>query len=655
MAKRIYSRKIYQKNRKKRLFFLLVKIAFFCFLFIFFGFAFLFIYYAKDLPRPEKFTERSFIQSTKIYDRTGKVLLYELYGEEKREIIPLNQVPEHLKWAVIAAEDANFYRHHGIDFSGILRAIKMDLKLKKPVYGGSTISQQLIRSTFLTREKTLKRKIREIILTLELERRYSKDQILEWYLNQIPLGPNIYGVEAASRTYFNKSTKDLSIAEAATLAALIKSPSYLSPFGSHKEELLARKDYVLERMVQEGYLTPEKAETNRKESLKFSEVKQSIKAPHFVLYVQEYLFREYGKDSLEKGGFRIYTTLDWDLQQAAEKAVKEGVKRNKSYGAYNASLVAIDPKTGEILAMVGSADWFGDPYPKGCDLTPEVDCLFDPKVNIATYKIGRQPGSSFKPFVYATAFQKGYDDKYVVIDEETNFGIFGGKPWTPQNYDGKFRGPVTLRQSLAQSLNVPSVKVLINLAGLSDSIENAKKFGITTLQKPPSYYGPSIVLGGGEVKLLDMVSAYGVFATEGLRVPPISILKIEDSEGNIIEENEKTPRRVLEKKPARLINDILSDNEARAPMFGKRSVMYFEDYQVAAKTGTTDNYKDAWIIGYTPSLVVGVWVGNNDNTPMAKKPGVVLAGPIWREFLLKALPKFPKENFTKPELTSPEN
>ncbi len=646
MAQRKYYRKVYLKNKKKRIISLIFIFLFFCFFILAFTFLILFIYYAKDLPRPEKFTERSFVESTKIFDRTGKVLLYELYGEEKREIIPLKEVPEYLKNAAIATEDANFYNHQGLDFEGIFRAIKLDIKLRKPLYGGSTISQQLIRSTFFTTEKTIKRKIREIILTLELERRYSKEQILEWYLNQVPLGPNIYGIETASKAYFNKSAKELSLAEAVTLAALIKAPSYFYPYGEHKDDLLNRKDYVLSRMAQEHYITEQEAETTKKEEIKFREISPSIKAPHFVFYVEDYIFEKYGKDFLERGGFKIYTSLNWDFQQTAEQVVTDGAERNKGYGSYNASLVAIDPKTGEVLAMVGSKDWFGEPEPEGCELTPEVDCLFGPKVNVATYNIGRQPGSAFKPFVYATAFQKGYDDKYIVVDEETDFGIWGGKHYIPQNYDGRFRGPVTLRQALAQSLNVPSVKVLAYLAGLDDSIANAKKFGITTLTKPASFYGLSIVLGGGEVKLLDMVSAYGVFATEGLRFPPISVLKIEDSKGDIVEENKKTPRRVLETEAARLINDVLSDNEARAPVLGLHSVLHFENYDVAVKTGTTDSFRDGWTIGYTPSIAVGVWTGNNDNTPMAKKPGVVTASPIWRAFLLEVLPKLAKENFT---------
>ncbi len=648
MVKRIYARKTYKEGKDKKKekiyrVFIFLSALFFSFI------AFLllmFLYFAKDLPRPEDFNEREPIQSTKIYDRTGEILLYELYGEEKRDIVSLDKVSKRLKEAVIATEDANFYKHHGIDIDGIFRAVKLDLKSKSFTYGGSTISQQLIRSTFLTNKKTIKRKIREIILTLELERRYSKKQILGWYLNQIPFGPNIYGVESASKTYFNKSAQSLSLAEAATLTALIKAPSYYSSNGN-EDKLIGRRNYVLDRMEEEHYISKEEAEKAKKEELNFNRGPQAIKAPHFVLYIENYLFKKYGKNFLEQGGFKIYTSLNWNFQEEAEKIVKEGAERNKMYNAYNAALVAINPKTGEILAMVGSKDWYAKKK-EGCD-KKTGRCKFDPKVNVATYRIGRQPGSAFKPFVYATAFQNGYTDKTIVVDEKTDFGVWGGKHYIPENYDGKFRGAVTLRQALAQSLNIPSIKVLINLAGIAKSIENARKFGITTLNKPDSFYGPSIVLGGGEVKLLDMVSAYGVFPTEGLKINPVSILKIEDSKGNIIEKSRVNPKRVLDKKSARLINSILSDNKARAPMFGFNSTLYFKNYKVAAKTGTTNNFRDAWTIGYTPSLVVGVWAGNNNNEPMSKYPAITIAGHIWRRFLLKVLPKIPKESFISPE------
>ncbi|MFC1663541.1 transglycosylase domain-containing protein [Patescibacteria group bacterium] len=660
MAKRKFYRKLYRKKTKRKKVGFLLKLLLFCFLFFVSCLLLLFIYYAKDLPRPEKFTERPYIQSTKIYDRNGEQVLYELYGEEKRTVVPLNAMSEHLKEAVIVAEDQNFYNHFGLDLKAIVRALLADFRLWQPAQGASTIPQQLIRSSFLTLEKTAKRKVREIILTLELSRRYSKDQILEWYLNQIPFGSNAYGVEAASKTFFNKSAKDLSVAEAATLTSLIQAPSYLSPFGNHIDELLARKNYILDKMEKFGYLTKEEVESAKGEELKFSQVLTPIKAPHFVFYVREYLLLKYGEDFLQKNGLKVYTSLDWELQELAEGAVKEGAKTNEAYSAFNASLVALDPNNGEILAMVGSKDWSASPYPEGC--TSGTNCLFDSKVNVSTFKIGRQPGSAFKPLAYATAFKKGYTPDTVLWDAKTEFNTncsesatqekdkYGLLCYHPENYDGKFRGPITLREALAQSINVPSVKTLY-LAGIKDTIETAESLGITTLNGD---YGLSLVLGGGEVKLLDIVSAYGVFANEGFRVPPVAILKIEDSKGNIIEENKKTQKRVLETQVCRIINDILSDNKARTPMFGPRSTLYFEDYQVAAKTGTTQDFRDAWTVGYTPFITVGVWVGNNNNSPMAKKPGVILAGPIWRSFMEKVLLKNEKKDFEKPDLIQAE-
>jgi len=645
MAKRKFYREIFKKNKKKRIaFWILVSLFSLFFLMFLIGVG-VFIYYAKDLPRPEKFTERAFVESTKIYDRTGETLLYELYGETKREIIPLSEMSDNIKNAVLATEDSRFYSHNGVDIWGILRSIKLNLGIGKPTYGGSTISQQLIRSTFLTLEKSVERKVKELILTLELERRYSKDQILEWYLNQVPVGINLYGVQSASKTYFNKPTKELTIAEAAVLAASIKAPSYYSPFGNHVDELLGRKDYVINRMADEGYISSEQAEEAKNQVIEFAKVSQTIKAPHFVLHIQEYLFDTYGKNFLEEKGYKVYTTLDWELQQAAETAIEDNVERINSHKAHNASLVSIDPRTGEILAMVGSVDWFGDPYPEGC--ISGKDCKLDPKLNVSTYRIGRQPGSAFKPFVYVTAFRNGYDTEYTVIDEETNFGVWGDKEYIPRNYDGLFRGEVTLREALAQSLNIPAIKVLLNLSGLQESIDTARRCGISTLKESASFYGPSLVLGGGEVRLIDLVSAYGVFATEGIRYPVVSILRIEDSKGNIIEQKKKTPRKVLDEEATRMLSSVLSDNNARAPMFGYNSSLYFPNYQVAVKTGTTNDYKDAWTIGYTPSISTGVWVGNNDNSPMIK--GVMFSTPIWHQFMETALTKFPKENFTPPK------
>jgi penicillin-binding protein 1A len=655
MPLRIFSRKIFRKNAKRRKINLLLSIFLWGVLFSVFCFLAIFIYFAKDLPRPEKFTEKQFIQSAKIYDRTGTVLLYEVYGEEKRTLVPLSDIPEYMKQVVIATEDANFYDHIGVDFKGIVRSILINMEGQISV-GGSTIPQQLIRSTFFTTEKTAERKIREIFLALELDRRYSKEQILEWYLNQVPFGSNSYGVEAASQTYFAKSVSEISVPEAAILAALIQAPSRLSPYGENKGKLLARKDYVLDRMSDVGFITREQSEKFKKEEITFIEKPIQIKAPYFTLWVKQQIEEKYGEDFLKNKGLKIYTSLDWEDQQIAEKVLKEGVERNKAYGAYNGGIVAIDPKTGEILAMsVGSGDYYAPSYPKDC--VSGVDCLFDPKFNVvigSSKNSGRQPGSAFKPFVYATAFNKGFTATTTVIDEQTNFGIWGDEEYIPQNYDGKFRGEVTLRSALAQSLNIPAIKTLRDYAGLGDmflglkdSAQTAIDLGITTLNPP---YFPSIVLGGQEVKLLDMVSAYGGFATNGLAVPSVSILKIEDSQGNIIEENKKTPKRVLSSEVAKTVNDVLSDNNARAPMFGYSSPLFFPGYQVAVKTGTTQDYRDGWTIGYTPFISVGVWTGNNDNTAMNKEPGTVMAGPIFHGLMEKMLLKYPVTNFEKPQI-----
>ena len=655
-----------RKNRKNRRWRLFLKVCVGTFLFFLLSFSLVFIYYAKDLPRPEVFTERSFVLPTKIYDREGKTVLYQIYDEEKRTVVPLSQVPDYLRQAVLSAEDANFYHHFGLDIKGILRSVLNNLKIGKPIYGGSTISQQLIRSTFLTLDKTLQRKVKEAILTLELERRYSKDQILEFYLNQVPFGSNAYGVEAASQAFFGKPASQASLAEAAVLASLIQAPSRLSPYGSNVDHLYARKNYVLERMVKGGYVSQKEADAAKNEVLKFADIGQSIKAPHFVLYVKKYLEENYSDYFLKTKGLKVYTTLDWGLQQEAEKIVEDGAKNNQAYNAYNASLVALNPQTGEILALVGSANWYAtSSAPEGCSGS-EKGCLFDPKFDIAT--LGeRQPGSAFKPFAYAEAFKKGLAPETIFWDVKTEFNPdcastaaeekdeYGMDCYHPANYSGSFRGPFSLRNALAQSINIPAVKILY-LAGIKDTIETAKSFGITTLNQPLSWYGLSLVLGGGEVKLLDMVSAYGVFANNGLKTPPVSILKIEDSEGKIIEENKKTPQRVLEGNVANIINSILSDNEARSPIFGRNSLLNIPGYQVAVKTGTTQEFKDGWTIGYTPAVAVGVWVGNNNGELMSKEPGVVLAGPIWNKFIQKALAAYPSnKSFQEPDSSKNEN
>jgi 1A family penicillin-binding protein len=593
-----------------------------------------FFIFLSDLPRPEIFTEAQINQSTKIYDRTGKILLSSVYGEEKRTYIPLTEIPDIMQKAVIATEDSNFYKHFGIDIPAMFRAIKIDIATRSDSHGASTITQQLIRSTFLTPDKTISRKIKEIILSVELDRKYPKDQILEWYLNQVPFGINIYGIEEASLTYFQKSAKDLTLPEAALMAAIIQLPSYYSPYGNHLDDLLVRKDYVLKRMEQEHYITAEQRDEAMKVELKFDKLPKTM-AVHFIEYVKQQIEATYGPTFLETKGLKIYTTLDWELQQTAEASIAENVEKNRvKFGAYNSALVSIDPKTGEILAMVGSANPWGEALPKGCN--PATNCKFVPSFNVATQG-NRQPGSSFKPFVYAEAFRKGATDQTVVVDEPTNFGIWGGKAYEPQNYDGLFRGPVTLRNALAQSLNVPAVKVLRDLAGLNDSIALAKKLGITTLNQNPGFYGLALVLGGGEVKLIDMVSAYGVFANNGSRIEPSPIIKIEDSNGNVIYKNNKTPRKVIESNVCEMITSILSDNTARAPIFGCCSNLRFDNYKVFSKTGTTQKNVDGWIIGCTTDTCVGVWSGNNDNTPMVGGVGESASGPAWRRVIEKSV------------------
>lgn len=619
-----------------------------------------FISFFKDLPRPEKFTEGIIPQSTKIYDREGKILLYEIAGEEKRTFVSLEQIPLHLQQAVIATEDQNFYQHRGLDLKAIGRAMLYDLKIRKPAQGASTISQQLIRSYFLTQHKTLKRKTREIILTLELERRYSKEQILEWHLNLIPFGSNLYGAETASVTFFRKPVSEISLAQAATLAALIKAPSTLWPYGPNREKLLARKDYVLDRMVKEHFITETQAKEAKEEKIEFAESLNPIKAPHFVLFLKDYLERKYGKDFLTRAGLKVITTLDIDLQEKAEALIENSLLALKNYNAHNGALVALNPKTGEVLVMIGSSDYFGTSTPKGC--TPGLDCHFDPQVNVALME--RQPGSAFKPFAYAQALQKGFTPQTTIWDVPTEFDVYcspttrqeknkyGLDCYHPQNYTGTFKGRITLKQALAQSRNLPSVKVLY-LAGLKETLGLAKTCGFESLKEERNY-GLSLVLGGGEVKLLEMVEGYSVFANDGTKAPLNIIKRIEDAQGNVIEEMKKGKLKILPTQTARQINDILSDNAVRAPMFGWYSPLYIPNYDVAAKTGTTQRYNDAWTIGYTPSLVTGVWVGNNDNSSMTE-PGVVVAGPIWHNFMVYALEKLPKEDFQKPKETTTGN
>lgn len=610
----------------------------------------LFLYIAKDVPSPDTIVSRRISESTKIYDRTGTRLLYNIHGEEKRTIISWENIPDAVKWATLTSEDTSFYSHSGLDFKGITRALWKNLITFDITQGGSTITQQLIKNALLEKGETppqkITRKIKEAVLSIEIERRFSKEQIFWMYLNQIPYGSNAYGIESASQTFFRKPAKDLSLAQAALLASLPKAPTYYSPYGSQLEELLGRKNYILSRMRAGGYISNEDYQTALAEKLEFSPSRETITAPHFVIMVKEYLTKKYGEEIIQNGGLSVYTTLDVDLQTMAEETVSKYAALNqKSYKANNAALVAIDPRTGQLLTMIGSRDYF--------------DIANEGNFNVALAK--RQPGSAFKPFVYAAALEKGYPDSTILFDVKTEFNPhcsangnqpkdqFGIDCYHPQNYDGRFNGPVTMRQSLGRSLNIPSVKLLY-LAGINYTIDLASKMGITTLNENRQNFGLSLVLGGAEVKLLDLVSAYGVFANDGLKEELNFILKIEDADGQTLEEYKPKEDRVLDSRFARMISNLLSDNQARAPVFGPNSSLYFPDRPVAAKTGTTQDNKDAWVIGYTPSLAAGVWVGNNDNTPMTRQgAGISASGPLWHEFMATALKNTPPEEFLDPD------
>lgn len=614
-----------------------------------------------DIPDISLFAERKVEQSTKIYDSTGKVLLYDVHGSIKRTIIPFEEIPRHVKNATVAIEDSDFYNHHGISIEGIMRALFTNIVSGNASgQGGSTITQQLIKNALLTNKKTYTRKLKEAILAVKLERVLNKEEILNLYLNEIPYGGQTYGIEAASQTFLGKPAKELTLAETAYLASLPQSPTYYSPYGLHTDELEKRKNLVLRRMNDLGFVPKEEAEAAMQEKVEFiGRADESLKAPHFVMYVLDMLGEKYGRDIVDTGGLKVTTSLNWELQQKAEELTRQFVEDEKEkFNVSNAGMIGIDPKTGAIQVMVGSKNFWGDPEPEGC--SPGVDCTFDPQVN-TTIRL-RQPGSSFKPIVYATALKKGYTPQTVVFDLPTEFNpscspniqlnTYGEDSvcYAPQNYDTIFRGPITFKNALAQSINIPAVKVLY-LAGLLDSLATARAFGISTLDDP-NRYGLTLVLGGGEVKLLEMAGAYSVFANNGLQNNPTAILKVEESGENILEEYAPLQNQVLDPEITRQINDMLSDNTARAPAFGEQSYLYFPERDVAVKTGTTNDYRDAWVIGYTPNFTLGVWFGNNDNTPMEKQVSGFIAAPLWNAFFSEVFKTLPKEDFIKP---SPQN
>lgn len=589
--------------------------------------------YFFGTPSVVEIRDYPFKQTSFLYDRTGTNELYRLYDEENRIVISHEAIPDTMRFATIASEDKHFYSHRGIDPLAISRAFKVNLANGSIRQGGSTITQQLARSLYLSHERTLERKIREAFLALKIDSHLSKDEILDLYLNAVPYGSNAYGIETAAETFFRKSADDLTIDESALLAVLPNAPSRLSPYGSHTDELRSRQKDILRKMHELGFITDQEFRTALATDTfaKIKPLEHPILAPHFVFYAREHLEEMYGKERLQTAGWKIYTTLDYDLQQTAEQAIRRGATRNISRGASNAGLVALDPGSGEVLAMVGSKDYF--------------DESIDGNVNVTLR--ARQPGSAFKPFAYSTAFEKGLQPETLILDKQVNFGPDGsGRPYIPRNYDGRFHGLMTLRQALAMSLNVPAVQVLA-IAGVEDTLGLATRLGITTLTDPKRY-GLALVLGGAEVKPIEMANAFSVFSQDGIRYDIDPIAKIVDRYGTEYSDAENRQGiRVLDADIARKINSILSDNAARTPIFGPKSPLAFPDgIQVAAKTGTTQNFRDAWTVGYTPSIAVAVWTGNNDGRPMkAGSDGIFVAAPIWRDFMNHALTRFPETGF----------
>jgi len=583
-----------------------------------------FAWYSKELPESTELLTKNPVPSTKIYDRTGEILLNDVNADFRRVKIKLDDLPEYIKWSAIVAEDKQFYSHHGINFRGILRAIFANITSGDATgQGGSSISQQFVKNALLSPEKTYIRKIKEAILTYQLERKFSKDEILEMYFNEIPYGGTAYGIEAAANKYFDKSAKDLTLAEAASLAALPQAPSYYSPYGTHKDKLLARKDWVLDSLVEEGYVPEAKAEAAKLQELDFKNIPSSILAPHFVFYIRDLVAEKHGEQMLEEGGLKIITSLDMDQQRIAEQVIKDGVEKNiEKYNARNAALVAMNVDTGEITAMVGSANYFDEDN--------------DGAVNVALRP--RQPGSSFKPIVYSTAFTKGYSPSTILFDTLTNFKA-EPKDYEPHNYNEAYFGPVSIKKALAGSLNVPAVKT-IYLTGVENVLNLAESMGYSTFEDR-SRFGLSLVLGGGEVKLLDHVAGFVTLADEGEYKKPLAILKIEDKDGKTLEANKpekNKKKRVLDKEPARQVVDILSDNSERAFVFGELNYLTLGARPVAAKTGTTNDFKDAWTMGFTPSLAAGVWTGNTRGEVMqGAAAGANVAGPIWHEFMKRVL------------------
>lgn len=606
-----------------------------------------FIYFSKDLPSPGEMNERFIAESTKIYDRSGQHILYEVHGEEKRTIIPFSDIPDSVKYATIALEDQDFYSHHGIKFSSIMRAALKDVIGGGASQGGSTITQQFVKKALLTDEKKLSRKIKEAILSIELETKYSKDEILEMYLNEAPYGGTAWGVGTAAEIYFNKPVQDLTLVESAFLAGLPQSPSIYSPYfgrtGEDGEPLWKmRSRAVLMAMKENAYITDLAYEDaiNQLNELKFERTVSEIKAPHFVFYVRQQLVEMFGEELIAAGGLKITSTLDWSLQEKAQEIVSTEVDAVEKYNISNGAAMAMNPKTGEILAMIGSKDYFNTEI--GGQFNVAVDGL-------------RQPGSSIKPITYLALIQQGYNPASMIMDVETTFARNETeKPYTPKNYDGVFRGPVSVRQSLGSSLNIPAVKAMA-IVGIKNWLTLAYEMGLSTLEPTEENmknYGLAATLGGADVHMIELITAYSAFANNGLKTESVAILKVEDKDGRVLYEYKPVQGpQVIDPGEAFLINDILSDNSARLLAFGANSVLN-TGKPIAVKTGTTNNMKDNWTIGWSQDIIVATWVGNNDGTEMSYvASGITGASPIWRKIIDHAL----QNGYSAPDWAMPDN
>ena len=584
----------------------------------------------KDLPHPSDLTSRQPTLSTKIYDRNG-VLLFTFYKDQNRTLISLKEVPDYFVKATLAIEDSQFYRHNGISWKGILRSLNQII-FKQNLQGGSTITQQLVKSALLTPDRTLVRKIKELVLAVEVELLYSKDQILEMYLNQVSYGGTAYGTEQAAQTYFGKSIKEVNLAEAALLAGLPASPTTYSPFGANPYLSVYRQHQVLNLMVQNQFIAPQEASLAKQQKITLAPQYQNIKAPHFVMYVKDLLVTALSESMVDQGGLSVTTSLDWDLQLKVQEIVTSEVNQLYSLRITNGAALVTNPQTGEILAMVGSRDYF--------------DTENDGQVNVTTRQ--RQPGSSIKPVNYAYALEHGFTAASLIQDSPVTYDLAGSKPYSPVNYDGKWHGPVTLRTALANSYNVPAVKVLASY-GVNKMIAQGEKMGITTWNQPERY-GLSLTLGGAEVKMTDMAVVFGTLASGGKKVNLRPILEVKNATGKILPGFDCgfdcQPEQVLNPSTAYILTDILSDPIARLSAFGSRSYLNIPESQVAVKTGTTNDKRDNWTIGYTTDRLTAVWVGNNDNSPMSQvASGITGASPIWNKIMQVLLKNAPPHHF----------